>query len=218
MSIVYSVVARGPTILCDHTDMSGNFETIAASVLARLAVEDAKITYTADEHLFHVVIEDGIIYMCLAGRDYRRSQAFGFLFEIKRRFTSGSTNLRQRARSANAYELSRDFSNVLAEQMQRFNVERMPGQLGALQDQIDEVKGIMTQNIDKVLERGEKIEVLVGKTEELAHSADSFKKSSVQLRRKMWWQNKKWIILLVVVLLIIAGVITLVVLHTQKVI
>eukprot|EP00118_Oscarella_pearsei_P025236 m.307801 g.307801 ORF g.307801 m.307801 type:complete len:219 (+) comp42848_c0_seq1:24-680(+) len=217
MSVVYGVVARGPTVLCDYTDRSGNFETISATVLARLPSEDQKITYVADEHYFHVIIDDGIVYMCLADKEYKRSQAFGFLTEIKRRFSSGSTNLRQRALTANAYELHRDFSNVLANQMQRFNMERMPDQLGTLQNQLDEVKDIMTQNIEKVLERGEKIEVLIDKTEELAHSAETFKKSSGQLRRQMWWKNKKWCIILIVVLLLVAGVITIIVLKKTHV-
>jgi len=35
---------------------------------------------------------------------------------------------------------------------------------------VNEVKNVMTQNIEKVLERGERIDVLVGKAEELDHS------------------------------------------------
>lgn len=36
-----------------------------------------------------------------------------------------------------------------------------------LQSQVDEVKGVMTQNIERVLERGDRLEDLMDKTEEL---------------------------------------------------
>jgi hypothetical protein len=42
--------------------------------------------------------------------------------------------------------------------------------MNALQTQVDEVKGIMTQNIEKVLQRGEGLDDLMGKTEDLEAS------------------------------------------------
>lgn len=56
---------------------------------------------------------------------------------------------------------------------------------------LDEVKSVMVQNIEKVLERGEKIDRLVVKTEDLDNQAVRFKKSSTVLKRAMWWRNAK---------------------------
>ncbi|KAJ9684966.1 hypothetical protein PVL29_017120 [Vitis rotundifolia] len=61
--------------------------------------------------------------------------------------------------------------------------------LSKLKAQITEVKGIMMDNIEKVLDRGERIELLVDKTENLQFQADSFQRQGRQLRRKMWLQN-----------------------------
>lgn len=47
------------------------------------------------------------------------------------------------------------------------------------------------QNIEKVLDRGEKLELLVDKTENLRYQADQFQKGGKALRNKMWWQNVK---------------------------
>jgi hypothetical protein len=46
-----------------------------------------------------------------------------------------------------------------------------------VQAQIDEVKDVMLENIDRVLERGEKIELLVDKTDRLNQQAFRFEKS-----------------------------------------
>jgi hypothetical protein len=53
-----------------------------------------------------------------------------------------------------------------------------------------------------VLERGEKIELLVEKTEQLNQTAVQFKKKSTGLKRAMWWKNVKLTILLVLLALV----------------
>lgn len=55
--------------------------------------------------------------------------------------------------------------------------------------------------------RGERIENLVDKTDNLRFQADRFHKTGVAIRRKMWWQNKKMILVIILILLILALVI-----------
>ena len=51
-----------------------------------------------------------------------------------------------------------------------------------------------------MLDRGEKIELLVDKTEKLETDAFRFKKQSTRLKHQMWWQNAKFMLLIVAVL------------------
>ncbi|THU45473.1 hypothetical protein C4D60_Mb02t18300 [Musa balbisiana] len=74
--------------------------------------------------------------------------------------------------------------------------------LAKVQDQVSEVKGVMMENIEKVLDRGEKIELLVDKTENLRSQAQDFRQQGTKMRRKMWLQNMK--IKLIVLGIIIA--------------
>ncbi|XP_072410037.1 vesicle-associated membrane protein 8 isoform X3 [Chiloscyllium punctatum] len=78
-----------------------------------------------------------------------------------------------------------------------------PEKLANLQGQVNDVKGIMSQNIEKVLERGEKLDDLIIKTDDLQASADTFQKTSTKIARKMWWKNTKMIIIIVVIVVII---------------
>jgi hypothetical protein len=55
---------------------------------------------------------------------------------------------------------------------------------------------------EKVLERGERIELLVDKTENLNQNAFKFKKASTQLKRSMWWKNIKIMIILALVIIV----------------
>jgi len=77
----------------------------------------------------------------------------------------------------------------------------------AVQKQVEEVKSVMMENIEKVLDRGDRIELLVDKTEELRFQADNFYKTGRSLRRRMWWNNMKMKLAIAVLIFCIVFVI-----------
>lgn len=77
-----------------------------------------------------------------------------------------------------------------------------------VQKETDEVAGIMHQNVDKMLERGEALGDLNKKTEDLQVSSNQFAKHSAAVKKKLWWKNVKMgiIVASVLLVLIIGGV------------
>uniref|UniRef100_A0A8C8VGC0 V-SNARE coiled-coil homology domain-containing protein n=1 Tax=Pelusios castaneus TaxID=367368 RepID=A0A8C8VGC0_9SAUR len=75
--------------------------------------------------------------------------------------------------------------------------------VSTLQIQVDDVKNVMTQNIDKVLQREEKLSELVDRTDDLQTAAHAFQKTTTKISRKMWWKNTKMMIIIGAVLLVI---------------
>ena len=69
-------------------------------------------------------------------------------------------------------------------------------QVRKVQSEIDDVKQVMVQNVERLLERGEKIELLVDKTEGLAGDAFRFKKQTTRLKHAMWVKNIKLVVAL----------------------
>lgn len=59
----------------------------------------------------------------------------------------------------------------------------------------------------QVLERGERIELLVDKTDHLQSESFAFKRDARRMRQKMWWQNVRWMAALGAVLLVVIYVI-----------
>jgi len=55
---------------------------------------------------------------------------------------------------------------------------------------------------EKVLERGEKIELLVDKTDQLNQTSVNFRKKATQLKRSMWWKNVKLTIMIILILIV----------------
>jgi len=90
------------------------------------------------------------------------------------------------------------------------NKPKMSGggyQANDTQGQVDEVMGIMKNNIDKVLERDTKIQNLNERSDALQVGAHKFLQTGTQLKRKMWWKNAKFMIVIAVVGVIIVGIV-----------
>ena len=60
-----------------------------------------------------------------------------------------------------------------------------PSKTAQVQNQVDEVIGIMHNNIEKVMARGEKLESLQNKTDDLQQGALQFKRGATKVRRQM---------------------------------
>lgn len=77
----------------------------------------------------------------------------------------------------------------------------------ALQAQIDDTVGVMRENINKVSQRGERLDSLQDKTDNLAVSAQGFRRGANRVRKQMWWKDMKMRVCLVVVIIILIIVI-----------
>ncbi|XP_037120176.1 vesicle-associated membrane protein 2-like [Syngnathus acus] len=75
------------------------------------------------------------------------------------------------------------------------------------QAQVDEVVDIMRVNVDKVLERDQKLSELDDRADALQAGASQFESSAAKLKNKYWWKNCKMMIIMAVVGVIFLGVI-----------
>ncbi|KAK7933156.1 hypothetical protein WMY93_004052 [Mugilogobius chulae] len=64
-------------------------------------------------------------------------------------------------------------------------------------------------NVDRILARGERLDDLMGKSEDLQAGAQTFKQTSTKVARSYWWKNVKLVVIIIVVVLIIVLIIIL---------
>ncbi|KAF8392045.1 hypothetical protein HHK36_022385 [Tetracentron sinense] len=119
-----------------------------------------------------------------------------------------------KAATAVANSLNKEFGPTLREHMQ-YCVDHPEeiSKLAKVKAQVSEVKGVMMENIEKVLDRGEKIELLVDKTENLRSQAQDFRQQGTKMRRKMWLQNMKIKLIVLGILIALILIIVLSVCH-----
>jgi vesicle-associated membrane protein 7 len=151
------------------------------------------------------MVEGGFTYLCLTDEQNKRRLPFLFLSDMKERFLA---TYGERARTAVAFAMQADFSRVLSDRMAYFNDNPNADSFGKVRGQIADVKEVMVENIEKVLARGEKIELLVEKSEQLSRAAGLFNKKSKALSNFMWCNNVKMWVLIAFILAILAWLIS----------
>jgi len=200
MTILYALVCRGKTVLAEHTSVSGNFPTITRVLLAKISdKEDGKMSYVYDQHVFHYIVENGLTYMCMCDDLTKRRVPFNFLDDIKDKWRMKYADSGQ---GAIAFQMNDEFSGILAERIQYFQSSGAD-QFSAVNEKLDDVKNVMVQNIDLVLERGEKLELLVDKTEALQNDAFNFKSRATQAKNHMRWRMIKTRLIFAAVIILV---------------
>ncbi|KAG4907053.1 hypothetical protein JHK82_055717 [Glycine max] len=200
-SLIYSFVARGTMVLAEYSEFSGNFNTIASQCLQKLPSSNNRFTYNCDGHTFNYLVENGFTYCVVAIESAGRQLPIAFLERVKDEFSKKYGG--GKAATASANSLNREFGPKLKQQMQ-YCVDHPEeiNKLAKVKAQVSEVKGVMMENIEKarliykmallrVLDRGEKIEMLVDKTDNLRSQAQDFRTQGTKVKRKMWVQNMK---------------------------
>lgn len=84
------------------------------------------------------------------------------------------------------------------------------------QAQVDEVVDIMRVNVDKVLERDQKLSELDDRADALQQGASQFETNAGKLKRKYWWKNCKMMIILAIIILVILIIIIVVIVSKTK--
>lgn len=186
------------------------------------------MSYVYDTHIFHYVVENGICYLCMSDELRKHRIPYAFLQDMKQRFVARyGSDIPQ---TAIAFSMNDEFAHVIQERMNFYNsdeADHTVDNIGAVKSQIEDVKGVMVENIEKVLERGkqrkreesvlstnihvlitnyatasnihlfpikqtgEKIELLVDKTDRLNQQAFKFESSSRNLRRTLYWRKMR---------------------------
>ena len=205
--IVYALIARRRDVLCEYTsnNVSGNFATVTRVLLTKLPIQDGRAAYLYDEQSFCYIVDDSITFLCMTGEQTKTRLAFSFLEDIKGKWRERFGVLEK---SALAFSLDDAFRPVLKDRIEFYSSNGMPDNFSTVQSKIDSVKEVMVENIEKVLERGERIELLVHKTDRLAGEAFRFNRNAKSLKHELWCRacRTKLLCLAVVLLIVTASV------------
>lgn len=69
---MYSLVARETVILAEFAAGTGNFASVTRKILEKIPGTDSRMSYVCDRHIFHIMVHDGLTYMCMAEEEFGR--------------------------------------------------------------------------------------------------------------------------------------------------
>ncbi|KAK3307087.1 synaptobrevin-domain-containing protein [Chaetomium strumarium] len=224
--LLYACIAHNTTILAECTTSASSQTSSLASLILPKIDHSApqKLTYTHGNHHIHYIASSpseyppaqptagGLTYLVISDASaINRRLAFGFLTELRKRFLEqypAETTDFSDLPNYGAAGFNGEMRGLMVE-YGRVN-EQGDDAITNVRREIDDVRGIMTRNIEGLLERGERIDLLVDKTDRLGGNAREFRVRSRGLKRRMWWKNVKLMGLLgfVVVLIIVTIVVS----------
>uniref|UniRef100_A0ACD5YPY7 Uncharacterized protein n=2 Tax=Avena sativa TaxID=4498 RepID=A0ACD5YPY7_AVESA len=205
--IQYAMVARAATVLAEHGGAGGtasNAGPIARQILERLnasgGADDCHVSYTQGLYVFHVRRADGLTALCMTDDAAGRRIPFLFLEDIHGKFVK---TYGRAALTALAYTMNDEFSRVLSKQMDYFSNDPSADSINRMKGEMEQVRSVMIDNIDKVLERGDRLELLVDKTATMQGNTMRFKRQARRFRNTVWWRNVKLTVAVIFILLAI---------------
>jgi vesicle-associated membrane protein 7 len=219
MSVDYCCVARrddsagAGQILCDCNIKNATAQLLSGLIRQHILSKSAgpnppeKQSFKAEQHTIHVLHPaEGkhIAFICACSGDYPNYMAYQFLAKIAHSFFGVYREDIKRTPA---------FCGGFAKQLKReadFYNSPEANKLRKVQSDIDQVKNVMVENLDAIIQRGEKIDTIVDRTSMLADESHHFLSQSTALRKKMWWKNVRIVLVIVTVVVLIVFILVVV--------
>lgn len=193
--VLLGLAARGTVVLAESVAPgTGQARVVAQQVLGRFT-HGAQGQGRGQALRF---VDGGISFTGL--------QSGGFLFLVAAKLACGTEKprqcleamqgelggvLRQKGDRAKAGGLQKQLESKIRKCLHQVQAVPAGGKLGEAKQNLEDIQVIMSQNIEKILDRGEKLETLTYKTENLMVHSAQFHNKARALKRQMWLQNMK---------------------------
>lgn len=200
MPIKYSCINDGKTLVAEHPPaeqpkLAQTLQTVLATVppkeYRRQTVEDTDVCF------HYLSTGDGRIIGCATTKDVKGRVVFNFLDGVEVLIRGPTADMRN--------------AKKILQQKMDFHNDPANDKITAVQDSIDRAKDIMTDNVDKALARGDRLDTLHSKSVTLQNQAMTFQKKSTDLKRSLCMRNAKFTAMIVGAVLALILIILLIV-------
>lgn len=164
-------------------------------------------SFQNQENMYNLqTLPGGILLLCVTHMQFPRSTAFYFLDAVQKIVQSKSGGA---GGPADRKRLEDDVRR-LTEQFS----DPKNDKIGQLKASIEETNNRMIDNVDKVIERGEKIDRTVDQTAAMQRSAKDFQKGATEVKKAA--RSRSWWLCIGIVVLVIVAIFIIVLLACKK--
>lgn len=136
---------------------------------------EPQATIESGNYSIHYIISNSIIYLCICEKSYPRKLAFSYLTEVSNEFYNSHGKL---ALSSTALPFGfSSFDNFLSKTKKIYQDQRAQSNLDKLNDELADVKKVMTKNIEDLLYRGDSLD-------KMSDLSNSLRADSIKYRKK----------------------------------
>ena len=163
MPIIHVLISKNiDTVLCEYTEYQGNFNTIARNFLQKVK-PNTRQTIQYDSYQYHYINKDNITYLCTTS-NFPEDTTFAFLMEVQRQFLN--QNDYKDIMKKQSYQM-KYFEKNLKNIMDYYNKCPEKTLSGEIIKNLVDAKSIAIENIEKLIERDDKLNITVQKSDKL---------------------------------------------------
>ena len=126
--------------------------------------------------------------------------AFSYLGDVKKKFVTTYDN--QKIQSSYSYQL-KSFSDEI-KKLQEYYIKNPQSKLAMLKNSINQTSEIMHENVEKLFQRSEKLEITLQKSNNLLGNSDVFYKNIHRMKMKQKYKRLKYIAFFILIVLVMA--------------
>lgn len=196
MRLLYSVIYKtnsqapgkdGPVMLSSAAELSsfGYFQrgsvkemfVFFSRTFAKNATPSSRSSVKQEAYLCHVYSSPaGITAVCFADEEYPSRVAFGYLSKLCESFSQTTQGKLSSSTDDNCMDAS--FQTTHMKLLTQFQDPAQADQLAKIENELEQTKVVLHETIEAALERGQKIEDLVNKSQDLSGSSKMFFKTA----------------------------------------
>ena len=154
------------------------------------------------DYIFHFHNKSGLVILCMTNSSFSNRKAYQFIFDLRDKLFE---NYGDQLNQAIGFGIKKHMIDEIKQMMVDYSSSE--DKIAIVNRNVNEVKDIMVQNIEKIIARGEKIEILVSKSEELEVNARVFKKTANKVKLHFCCKNIKLTLIVIFVLIAIIVVV-----------
>jgi hypothetical protein len=212
MSFVYGLCAYNQVPLAEYNaGTGGNYQKVARELLAKLKFDNSRVAFDQEKFVFSCISETNhVAVIILSDRGVNANTRFYAVDQIRQRFVTMYLSVMNRAG-----EFSK--SGEFGPEIQRiFRECQSPSaaKIAQINANLANAQQVMSENLSKALERGEKLEVMESKAQDIRASSQQFSREATSLKNAMCIQRYKWwviggvvvVVVIVIIVVVVVGV------------
>lgn len=201
--IYYTLIARDYDVLVDAQSKVANRDVAVAArkVLAELKTSPKTAlqltSLRESNYLFNFHRVGPILFMCTADESFGVDMPYVYLQDISKVFMHEYPEPQHEPASTfdHFHSILQLYQSKYSQSQTRAKVlekhEQTKKQFGKIEQNLDKCQAMMRNNIEKVIERGDALDNLMTKTDNMRMNSEGFKRQSRRLKRNQCWAEIK---------------------------
>lgn len=181
--IIYALIGKGVKPLVGYSNYTGTFQQVCINYLRNIGPDTSAAVKLDTDYIIYYINENNITYLIMTDSSYPKEPAIGCLESMKSEFQA--TYPGRSFDSEQSFGLDSEFSPKLRMKFDYFNsnTDITSEATGKLKDEMSKMKDQVVSASGLLNDRGEKIQVIAKKAENLTSDSNTFYKNAKRVRR-----------------------------------